>query len=58
MKTVSLSPATVITLLQLCQNYLLQCVSNGKLRASEAALDAWIHSVDDRWGTDGPTRIS
>jgi hypothetical protein len=49
MKTVSLSQATAVTLPQLCQNYLLQCVRNGKLRASGAPLDAWIHLVDDQW---------
>ena len=39
-KTVSFSPATLITFPQLCQNYLLLCVLNGKLSDSEAASDA------------------
>ncbi len=40
MKTVSLSPATAVTLPQLCQNYLLLCVLNEKWSERAASLDA------------------
>jgi hypothetical protein len=45
---ISLSPGDCSTLPQLCQNYLLLCVLNGKSSERAAASDAWIHSVDDQ----------
>jgi len=38
-------PHRVFTLSQLCQNYLLLCVLNGKWSESATASNAWIHSV-------------